>query len=442
MSTSRRRRWAVVETTVLIALLVSVFFVWQARTGAETAGSKEGSTTPAEPSVHYLPYEEASAGLPVSGTWRGDPVLADVDLDGNLDIVASLRVAEKERPEEKGRGSPEVFTDEALPEVASGLYVFLGDGSGQWRESREGIPPALGYGGADVEDFNGDGLPDIAFSTHTGPMRVFLGGGDGTWEDSSHGIDNAAVIHDLAAADFTGDGFPDLAGISMFHKGGGIHCYRNLGNSAWEPMHEKPLMSFGLFGQDMESCDIDGDGDEDFAATTSRGLKVFLNMGGGEFEESSLGLPNPRIGNSLTSIAFGDLTNDGRPELVVGAYASEDQPGLEVYASRNKEDGEGLVWKRIYTGPHPGEFVFGLALGDLDNDGDLDLVTAGVDKERGSWLTVYEKVNDGLFQEKGCIEGGKGRARVKLGDCDNDGRLDVLTVFAESGGGIQVFLQK
>ena len=274
-------------------------------------------------------------------------------------------------------------------------------------------------------------------------MRVYLGDGQGVWKDASAGIDNDSTIHDVTAADFTGDGLADIAGLCMFPDDGqGIYCFKNSGFGTWARMHEEPLLGEEVFGVDIMNDDIDDDGDIDLLATTSKGLKVFMNDGAGQFSDVSSGLPRPRVGGTLTALDVGDLTGNGRKEIVLGAYNTNTQPALEVYERIIEKDDIGHEWRRLFVGPYPKDFTFGLALGDMDQDGDLDLVTTSVTDELNEAVTVYENDGTGVLSEKGHITGTSGRSFLKLADFNNDGRLDVLTVFSNRGGGVEVNIQK
>ena len=77
-----------------------------------------------------------------------------------------------------------------------------------------------------------------------------------------------------------------------------------------------------------------------------------------------------------------------------------------------------------------GQAPSGLALGDLDGDGDLDLVTANVGDD-----TVSLRLNDGkgTFASGGSVAVGDGPAKVVLGDVDADGDFDLVTLNGGDG---------
>ncbi|MFH1999208.1 MAG: VCBS repeat-containing protein [Planctomycetota bacterium] len=454
MEKSRNKTWVWAECLFLILVVIAILFVLTREKNGKDNTENVDPTHVVQENVPdpgqlmnttFLLFENASSGLPLTGAWRGMPVLHDLNHDGNLDAIVSLRIRDDKQEDGKEKTRTQKSIKSAKPALAeeSGLYVFLGDGKGNWKESNEGIPPTLGYGGAETGDFNNDGNPDILFSTHCGTMKVFLGDGTGKWSESSQGIDNTTLIEDVAVADFNGDGFEDIAGISMFPEGGGgVYCFANSGHVTWTRMHEEPLIDNGSMGHEIRVADINKDGHPDIVVASNRGMKVFLNDGAGQFSDFSRGLPNPQIGNSISCMDVGDITGDGILDLVVGAYAANSQVGLEVYVQVPESDGVELDWKRLYTGPYERDFTFGVVLGDMDGDKDLDMVVSSYNDVYGSRLMVFENDGTGLMTEIGHIKDGCGRASLALGDVNNDGRLDVLTVFSEAAGGVRVYVQK
>jgi hypothetical protein len=92
-----------------------------------------------------------------------------------------------------------------------GVRVLLGKGDGTFTPALVTYAAGAGPDALVVEDFNGDGSPDLAVANYNGPnISVLLGNGDGTFAAApilAAGRSPVAVI----AADFDGDGTPDLA---------------------------------------------------------------------------------------------------------------------------------------------------------------------------------------------------------------------------------------
>jgi len=114
------------------------------------------------------------------------PIIADVNGDGNADLIVSGSVMQPSG----------VFQD--------AFQVFLGKGDGSFT----GLTPVTGTENIPLQlaDFNGDGKVDILGGIKPGPLALFLGNGDGTFSDPVPLLPGFALV-----GDFNGDGQPDLA---------------------------------------------------------------------------------------------------------------------------------------------------------------------------------------------------------------------------------------
>ena len=163
--------------------------------------------------------------------------------------------------------------------------------------------------------------------------------------------------------------------------------------------------------------DIDLDGDLDLIVTGRRSstyyLDKYLNDGSGSFTRISFGLP---IGNS--GIALGDIDNDGDLDLIVTGY-----DGVTERLYKYLNNGNGTFAAPISFGI--GIANSSVALGDYDNDGDLDLVTAG---QRGSVRYIIRYRNNGSGNYSGARSFGEGvtSGSIALADMDGDNDLDLI----------------
>ena len=182
----------------------------------------------------------------------------------------------------------------------------------------------------------------------------------------------------------------------------------------------------GVYYSSIALGDIDNDGDLDLIVTgydgSGRRLDKYINNGAGNFTGTSFG-----TGVNSSSIALGDIDNDGDLDLIV---AGNDGSGRRLDKYIN--DGAGN-----FSGPTSfGTIVYqsSIALGDIDNDGDLDLIVTGEDN--GSAPHRLDKyINDGAGNWTGPTPFGTGVyiSSIALGDMDNDGDLDLIVTGDDNG---------
>jgi len=159
------------------------------------------------------------------------------------------------------------------------------------------------------------------------------------------------------------------------------------------------------------SCFADFDGDDLLdIVTTGQHTRLYHNNGNGTFTFLQTGGPGGLPGGGEPALGWGDYNNDGLVDLLIDA---------KLY--RNNGNG---TFSSIQAGL---EAINGgsVAWGDYDNDGFQDIAMCGVGAAE-TITRVYRNNHDGTFTDinaglPGVFEGG-----VAWGDYDNDGRLDLL----------------
>ena len=228
---------------------------------------------------------------------------------------------------------------------------------------------------------------------------------------------------DVLWGDYDADGDLDILIAGSTLNGAVTEIYKNEGSSY-------AALNLGLLNLENSSvswCDFDSDNDLDFLlmGTDTTGNKnlpsaiLYQNIGNDNFEQFEAGLLGVYDGKS----AWGDLDNDGDQDLVMIGDKG-DEGVTRIYRQTNNE-AFGLIDHNIldiYNGD--------IALGDYDNDMDLDILIIGVvvnaDKSEDKILKLYR--NEGDFNFIGVYAEfvGMSESCLQWADYDSNGYLDII----------------
>lgn len=306
-----------------------------------------------------------------------------------------------------------------------------------------------------VGDLNGDGKPDLAVANAcqsadncNGGVSVFFGNGDGTFQAPTSYSSGGAFAGLVAIEDVNGDGIPDLVvGNSCESTDPEFECIGTsvvgvlLGNG--DGTFQSPVgYSVGAYlFSSIVVGDFDGDGKPDMAAVVCPAdqscggfepneVGVLLNNGNGTFQAPVFYNSGGYQGLSLPAIAIGDLNGDGNLDIVVANSCL--QTGQDCVNGGAVDillgNGDGTFQTAVSF--NSGGFdALSVAIADMNGDGKLDLVV-GNEYEDGfdtSGVSVFLGNGDGTFQAP-IASPGDG-VSVAISDVNGDGRPDVVMAY-------------
>jgi flagellin len=183
----------------------------------------------------------------------------------------------------------------------------------------------------------------------------------------------------------------------------------------------------------MDVADLNGDGISDLVASHDGQVTVNLGLAGGGF---GTGTDYTAETSGSNAISLSDLNNDGILDLVTAG--TRFSGGLDGYATIRLGRGDGTFGSAT-SYLTEGSTSKGLALGDLNGDGNLDLVTAGYNDAGSGFSTVRLGTGSGTFgSATSYATETLGSKAVKLNDLNHDGILDIITL-GEVGSGAGAF---
>ncbi len=370
---------------------------------------------------------------------------ADVDGDGDMDILSASGLDDTVAWYENDRGSPPSFTEHVITTAADGahsVHVADVDGDGDmdvlsasseddtvaWYENDGASPPVFtahvittaadGATSVHAVDVDGDGDMDVlSASLYDDTVAWYENDGASPPSFTERVITAAADgVQSVHAVDVDGDGDVDVLSASFTDDT--VAWYAN--NGANPPAFTEHVITAGADGaRSVHTADVDGDGDVDIlSASTLDGTVAWYENDGANtpaFREHVI-----TIASNLTSVRAADVDGDGDVDVLSASGV-----------------GNALAWYKNWS-PHPdltfrsrritaaADGAFSVHAADVDGDGDVDVLSASPNDATIAW---YE--NDGSispsFTQRVITATAQRAISVHAADVDGDGDVDVLS---------------
>lgn len=307
----------------------------------------------------------------------------------------------------------------------SSVTVLTGMGKGIFNEASNLTFPA-GYtpNHIAIADFNRDGKPDLAFANHDRKyLTVLKGNGHGRFSPlpgSPFPVEVRPHTHGIAVADFNSDGNSDLLTDSW-----GDNClaiiFGNGSNGFNAVVKYLPVGKHPY--QRARVADLNKDGKADIITTNLDGnnTTILLGDGRGNFNEAA-GSPFA-CGDSPFGVAVGDINRDGNLDLAIVnsptiTSSNVGHDGLTVLLGDGKGGLKPMPGSPFKTGKSPSR----VAIGDLNGDGLADIAVANYNSEN---ISVFIMNARGVTSIN-TLQTGKYPSGIAIADLDGDGKGDIV----------------
>lgn len=358
--------------------------------------------------IHYTEIEQDG----ITATHFNDVDFSDVDGDGDIDFVMA------------GMGGSENFE---FP-----TYLYLNDGTGNYSKAPDTNFPQVFNPSIVFVDIDGDDNEDLYISgtdvVDDGHNTFFKNDGTGNFTRfPSNILSNISPwSHQAAFSDIDHDGDQDLCLIggdfvSSLHAK--LYFNDGTGNFTEDTLSILQAVEKGT----VDFIDIDNDGDQDLLITgridfdVPHSTMLYENDGTGKFE--LLSRSNLRQ-FSRSAVACSDIDGDGDQDFVISGKTDLQIDSIQTVIYKNNGDG---VFIEMNNTDFDLFLLNSLDFGDIDGDGDEDLLVSGSDSEMNVVTKLYENDGKGNFLEilDACFEG-ISRGTVAFEELSGDNNIDIL----------------
>jgi len=373
---------------------------------------------------------------------------ADVNSDGKLDLIVANQCLDASC-------------------VSGGIGVLLNNGNGTFHRAQSYASGGMTAVSVAVGDFNQDRKVDLAVANQcqsgsncNGNVGILLGNGNGTFQAAQSYASGGYTAVSVATGEFNGDGKADLAVVNQCQsqancRNGNVGVL--LGNGDGTFQTARNYASGGNSTAAVAVSDLNADGHADLLLADQchalgncgvGNLSVLMGNGDGTFQPPKNYFSD---GVFAQSLAVGDWNGDKKPDVaVINQCQSSSTCAGTVTIFLGNGDGTLQVPPTYSSGGYDADSV---AVGDLNRDGNVDLVVANLcqgnacTQQNSGYVAVLLGNGDGTFQAaQEYATGGFGASSVAIADFNGDGNADVVvanqcgTSDCKSGGSVGILL--
>ena len=316
-------------------------------------------------------------------------------------------------------------------------FLYLNDQNGNFtaQSGFQLVEDELPSVGASMADFDNDGDIDVYVTNwYNKKNKLYENDGTGIFAAAANSTIQPLAFSETATwGDYNFDGLLDLFLTNSDGTNKTNALYENLGASAFEKTSMAPWSAIQNISRNANWVDYDNDGDPDLYITNegTRKNELYRNEGSGNFTLIIQDIFINRAYATMTS-SWGDIDNDGDLDLFLGnsGYFAERPNAL----FRNLGNGEFAPIEEGAAATANG-CNYGSTFGDVDNDGDLDLlVTSAFCDAQELQDQLYLNDGTGIFDQASSLPGNQDVASygTAMGDLNKDGFLDIVVAHCQN----------
>lgn len=364
-----------------------------------------------------------------AGVWTGSAVFADVDGDGDPDVLITGTNASSDPiaklytndgtgvftevsntpfvgaefssvafADVDGDQDPDVLIAGSKGFSSHSTKLYINDGSGRFIEDTVGANfEGMALGDHSFVDVDGDRDQDVLLvgkdETFTSVSLLYFNDGLGNFtKDTSRILFAPTYRGSMGLADVDGDLDIDVlitgidTGLSKV-----AHLYKNDGAGNFQVVPGTPFER--VADGDFAFADVDGDQDLDVLISGEGDnytpiARLYLNNGKGAFTE----MPNPPFaGVEFSSVAFADVDGDQDADVIIGGTTASHALIMKLYTN----DGTGH-FTEVQGNPFQGLEYGSVNFADVDGDQDMDLFTTGLNASFDPQTRLYRNKGSGI----------------------------------------------